>query len=158
MIIYLFIFRTFDYVLVLKVKIKSLILRSSLSWILSSNLTWLMNQVELKLLEFSANSSSKLFVGFDWAGVGFEHVIVIVKLSLKIHYSAWFLIIALGLVEVLHISLSFFPVFSWWTNAVLQGHFKFEVLFFVLEYFHLFWLFMFCCLFGNVSRCFVIKK
>ena len=74
--------RTFDYVLVLEVKIKSLIL--------SSNSTWLMYQVELKLLEFSTSSSSKFFVGFDWAGVQFEHVIVIVKLSLKIHYSAWF--------------------------------------------------------------------
>ena len=49
-----------------------------------------MNQVELKLLEFLASLSSKLFVGFDWAEAGFEHVIVIVKLSLEIHYSAWF--------------------------------------------------------------------
>ena len=62
-------------------------------------------------LEF-LTSSLKLFVGFDWAGVGFEHVIVIVKPSLDIHYSTWF-DYSLGLVEVLHIFLFFFfPVFS----------------------------------------------
>ena len=141
--------RTFDYVLVLEVKIKSLIL--------SSNLTWLMYQVELKLLEFSTSSSSKFFVGFDWAGVQFEHVIVIVKLSLKIHYSAWFDYSPWTSWSSTYISI-FFQVFSQQTNAVWQGHYKFDVLFFVLEYFHLFLLFMFCCLFGNVSGCFVIKK
>ena len=104
-------------------------------------------------LEF-LTSSLKLFVGFNWAVVGFEHVIVIVKPSLGIHYSTWF-DYSLGLVEVLLIISIFF---SQCFLIVWPRHFKFEVLFFVLEYFHSFLLFMFRSLFGNVSRCFVIKK
>ena len=49
-----------------------------------------MDQIELKLLKFSTSSSLKLHVGFNWTGEGFEYVIVIVKLSMEIHYFAGF--------------------------------------------------------------------